>query len=265
MGGSSSKTSTDIYTQQIVEAFSKTLQNCEGNTIINQQVTIRGNYNVVKKVRLVQGMKLSTSCAMNEQNVAATQQSVESAIKQQAEAQSIALIGALGNADSTNETTIRNEVRTAITRESIQNIVNNFNAAQEFLLDGNNNIVEDVTMEQSMEILHENIMGVLSQMSSVQDIKNKAEQVATSKQTNPVSEIIDSVGSIVENIGMMWMIVIVVAIAVGGYVLVNGGLGAIFADSDPGYMQQNPNQPYQPYTNPNLGQMPPGPYTMTTY
>ncbi len=245
MGGSSSKTTMDVYTSNIVDALSRSIQNCSGNTIINQQVVIKGNYNVVKNVRMVQGMKLSTSCSADIQNVSATQQAVENAIKQQSEAQNVALLGAVSSSSSMNETKIRNEVRAAITQETIQNIINNFNATQEFYLDGNSNIVEDITMEQSMEVLQENCLKALNKIATVQEIKNKAESASKATQSNPVSDvvgavgsaaggIIDSIGSIFTSLGGMWTIIIIVALVVGGYIVVNGGfLGAMFGGDTP--------------------------------
>ncbi len=245
MGGSSSKTTMDVYTSNIVDALSRSIQNCSGNTIINQQVVIKGNYNVVKNVRMVQGMKLSTSFSADIQNVSATQQAVENAIKQQSEAQNVALLGAVSSSSSMNETKIRNEVRAAITQETIQNIINNFNATQEFYLDGNSNIVEDITMEQSMEVLQENCLKALNKIATVQEIKNKAESASKATQSNPVSDvvgavgsaaggIIDSIGSIFTSLGGMWTIIIIVALVVGGYIVVNGGfLGAMFGGDTP--------------------------------
>lgn len=247
MGGSSSKTSTDIYTSNIVEAMSKTIQNCSGNTTINQQVIIKGNYNVVRNVRIVQGMKLSTSCSLDDKNIAAAQQAVENAIKQQSEAQNVALLGALSSSSSRDDTKIRNEVRATITRETVQNIVNNFNATQEFYLDGNNNIVEDISMEQSMQVLFDNCLAALSQLSTVQDVMNNAELISKATQTNPVSEIIGAIGNIITSLGGMWTIVIIVAIVVGGYIIIQGGfLGTLFG----GDVSPNPQVAAMPMGQP---------------
>ena len=230
-GGSTSRTSTDIYTQNVVEALSKSIQNCQSNTVINQQVIIKGNYNVVKKIRLVQGMKLSAQCAMDDKNIAAAQQAVENAIKQQSEAQNVALLGGLSKSSSETDLKIHNEVRAKISRETVQNIINNFNATQEFYLDGNSNIVEDVSMEQSMEALFDGCLQAVSQISAVQDIKTKADQTSKATQTNPISEIIGSIGKILTSIGGIYAVVLIVVICVGGGVAIvvikNGGLDTL--------------------------------------
>ncbi len=239
-GGSSSLTKNNVTTRNIVEAMSKTLQNCQGNTLISQKVEIIGNYNVVRNVRLVQGMKLSSSCSLDDKNVAETQQSVANAIKQASESQNTAVLGALGSSSSKDETTILNEVKTKIDRETIQNIVNNFNATQDFFLRGDSNIVDDITMEQSMEVLYNNCLSALSKLSSFQEATQDISQTSKATQSNPISEIIDSIGSIFTSLGLMWVIIIVVALVVGGWILINGGpIGLIFGDDGNGDVSSN--------------------------
>lgn len=247
-GGSSTLNNNTIKTKNIVEAFSKTIQNCQGNTVINQKIAITGNYNVVKNVRLVQGMKLSSSCALDDKNVASAQQAVADAIKQQAESQNVAVLGALGgSASSETNTTIDNEVRATITRETIQNIINNFNATQDFYLNGNSNIVEDISMEQSMQVLYDNCLSALSQISSFQQVTNDVDQSSKSTMTNPISDIVNSVGNIFTKFGGMWTIIIIVGMIVGAIIIIQVGpdklLALVDGDDDP--PNQQSMQPYQ--------------------
>ena len=227
-GGSKSSVSTDIYTKNVVEALSKSIQNCKTDVNMTQRVTIIGSFNVVKGVRMVQGFKLNASCAMTDSNVASAQQAVENAIKAQASAQNVALMGAFTKSESNSDLKIHNEVQAKISRETIQNIVNNFNMTQEFYLRGDSNIVEDITMDQTNEVLFNGCLEAVSQISAVQDIKTKAEQISSATQTNPVSEIIGAIGSIFTSLGSMWVIIAVVAMCIGGYLIVNaGGLSAV--------------------------------------
>lgn len=241
MGGATSKNSIKSATKTVVEAMAKSIQNCKGNTVINQRVAITGNYNVVSGVRLVQGMKLSSACGLESSNIMNTQQAVANAIKQAADSQSVAVMGALGNSNANNLSDILNEVKTKITSETIQNIINNFNATQEFFLNGNNNIVNDISMEQSMQILYDNCLSALTKLDSIQKIENATDQQATSKQTNPIAEIVDSVGNVVAEIGSiftgfgwMWVIVAIIAMVVFGWVMINGGpAGMILKNLNP--------------------------------
>jgi hypothetical protein len=218
-GGSSTLNKTSTSTKNIVESLSKSIQNCSGHTIINNEVKIIGNFNVVRGVRLVQGMKLSNSCAMSETNIAETQQTVANAIKQAAESQGDAIFGGLSKTKSQVLSEIENETRTVINRESIQNIVNNFNLTQEFFLNGNNNIVEDITMEQSMEVLYDNCLATLNKMKSFQEVTNQVDQKTKTTQTNFISDVVKSITGLLGTLGGLMTIVFIVVIIVIAYLL----------------------------------------------
>ena len=221
-GKSKSTNTSNLTSRNIAESMSKTIQNCQGNTLVSQKVVITGNFNVVKNVRMVQGLKISASCALDDKSIAEAQQSVSSAIKQAAES-SGSLLGGFGDNESNNSTTIDNEVRATITKETMQNIINNFTATQEFYLNGNSNIVEDISYEQTMEALLDNCLSALSQMSTFQAVTQQVDSEAKSVNKNFVSEIIDSVGGIFSS-GYAMIAVIVIAFIIGGVVLAKSGL-----------------------------------------
>lgn len=256
-GGSSSLTSMSSYSKSVAEAMSKTMQKCKSDVNMGMNITIKGNYNVVKNVRMVQSFKLSSGCNLDDKNVADVQQAVSNQIKQQSEAANVAFLGALGSSSSTNTTDIHNEVVAKITRETIQEIVNSFNMKMDFYLDGNSNIVEDISMEQSAQVLQDNCLAALSKLSSIQAIENVVESKSTAKQTNPISEIIDSIGSIFTSMGILWVIVILACVGVVGFLLYNGvSIPFLPGGSD----DDEPERPYmpQPYYAPPQG-YPPAP------
>jgi hypothetical protein len=252
-GGSSSMNASETFTKNVAEAMSESIQNCSGKTIIDMNVAIIGSGNVVKGLRLVQGMQLSTNCHTDDKNVAATQQAVENAIKQNAEAQGVALLGALGSSSSSNSTKIHNEVIAKINRKTIQNIINDYNLTMNFYLNGNSNIVEDVTMEQTAKVLQDNCLSAISQLSSVQEVKNEIDQKSKSTQTNPISEIISAIGSIFTSLGMIWMVIIIVVIGAGVYLLMNGVKIPFLSSGDSG---QPDYQAYQQMGYPQMGYPP---------
>lgn len=271
-GGSSSESKTKVHTQNVVEQFAQSILNCSSKAQISQSVTIRGNYNVVKGVRLVQGLKLAFTCKQDETTETKMQQDIASSIKNNSAAQSDAVFGALGKSNSKTETEIFNEVRQTVTNQTVKDIISSFNATQDFFLDGNSNIVQDVTMEQSMQVLYDNCFAALSKVDSFQQMVQTSETSSTASQTNFVSQIVDSVGSILTGLGSMWMMIVLVALAVGAYVVVQGGgLGAILGSPavqgmmppgkrmGPGMMPR-PMGPVMPGMQPigNMQQRPPG-------
>lgn len=238
-GGSSSTAKTNIATSSVVDAVARNIMNCGSNSVITQTFAITGDYNVVKDTKQVQNIKLSSDCSQDSKNIADLQQAVSNAIKQSAEAQNVSVLGALGSADSDTNTVISNDVRQHITQENIQNIVNNSNAKQEIIISGNHNIVDNFSQEQTYEIVYQNAQQVVNQMKTVQTIENAVDQESKATQTNPVSDIIDSVFGGLQGFGILWVIVAVAVIVFLGPVILKGGpLGAMFEEEEmPPFMQ----------------------------
>lgn len=261
-GGSTSSTSTTVTSKNIVESLAKTMMNCSSSGAFTQSVTIIGNYNVVKRVRMVQGIMLSSSCASEEKNVSETQNAVINAIKQAASSQSDSILGALTKSDSSTNTRIENEVRSVINRESIMNIVNSVNATQQFYLNGNSNIVDDITFDQSMQLVYDSCQSTLTQIKSFQQATTSAESSATSTQTNVISDVVKSVTGFFTNLGMMGTLIFIVFIVAGVFLAYKFGPGFItnlFGSSDAESSSQANNQYYQyqsgQYANQQMGPM----------
>jgi mannose/fructose/N-acetylgalactosamine-specific phosphotransferase system component IID len=240
-GGSSSSNTTSIATKASVEALAQNIMNCKGNTLVVQRFIVSGSYNVINNFKQVQNLKLSSSCTQDAKSMADLQQSVAAAIQQAASSQSVSVLGALGKSSSEVNLTIENEVRQKITQQTIQDIVNNTNAIQESIISGDHNIVSNFEQSQTMELLMNNCQSAISQLTSVQTVDTAAKQSSTATQTNFVSDIVSSIFSGLQGLGILWVIIIVVAMAVGGYIIVKGGpLAAFFGKSPNGQTQTQP-------------------------
>lgn len=212
MGGSSSKTNTNVSTKLAVEAITNTIMNCTSNSLISQKFLIEGNYNVVTNFKQVQNFKLSTECTNNAQSIANLQQSVAQAIKAASESQSVSVLGVLGGSNSETNVDISTEVSQKITNNTITNIINNTNAEQEAIIRGNHNIIDNFSQEQTSEILSKNAQKALNKLTSVQSVSTQVDATSKATQTNFISDIVDSVFSGLQGFALIWVIVIVVAI-----------------------------------------------------
>jgi hypothetical protein len=231
-GGSKSITTTSIATKAAVEAMAQNIMNCRSNASVIQSFVVSGNYNVVQNVKQVQNFKLSSSCSQDTKNISELQQSVSNAIKQAAEAQSVSVLGALGSSRAEVNTYIDNEVSQKITQQTIQNIINTTNAQQEMIISGNNNIINNFEQSQTLELLYENCQNVLNELKSVQAVDNNVTGNSKATQTNFISDIVSSIFDGIQGLGILWVIVIVAALGVFGWVMINGGpLKAIFGKS----------------------------------
>lgn len=250
MGGASSKSTIDVRTKSIVEALTQNIMDCQSNTIVDQRFVLSGSYNTIENFKMVQYLRLSKDCINNAQNLNDIQQSVSNAIKQSAEAQSVSLLGVLGNSDSEANTFIDNEVRQTITNQNITKMIDKVNASQEAIISGDNNIIRNFSMEQTADVVMKAAQEVLNSLKSVQEIKNQVSSESKATQTNFISDIIDSVTGLFTGVGMIWALIAVVAIAVGGWVLVKSNP---FSKSDEKTIVMGPPQ-QQPYGMPQQQQ-----------
>lgn len=222
-GGSKSSVKTDVITSNVVNALAENITNCRSNTEVTQSFIISGDYNVVKGAKQVQYVKLSAQCAQDVKNLADIQQSVANAIKSAANSQSVALIGALGKSESDIDTFIKNDVEQNITQRTIADIVNDSNATQEFIISGNNNIVKKFSQQQTFDIVYKNSQNAVSQLRSVQIIKNAASSDASATQEDPISNAITAAGDIATGIvsayGTFGVIMILIFVCAGGFLI----------------------------------------------
>lgn len=252
--GSSAKSTATIDTSLAVNALARNVMSCASTNMVSQTFVVSGSNNIVQNTKQVQALQFNSSCAQSTQNIAELQQTITNAIQQAANAQSTAVLSVLGGSRSDVDTKISNDVKQNITQETIQNIVHTSAAQQSIIISGNNNIINNFDQSQTLSIVLNNCQNVINNLRSVQDINNALNSNSTATTTNPISEIVDSVFSGITSFGWMWVIIIVVAIAVGGYILVKGGPMAAFLGSDSDEGEDNTqeiqpmsmNQPMQP-------------------
>ncbi len=210
--GSSSSSSTNIATKAAIDVVVNNIMNCRGNTTGIQSIEVPGNYNSINNVKQVQMITLSGSCSQDAQNMQDLQQSVSAALQNAAASQSVSLLGVLGTSKSDIDQKISNEVSQKLTSNTILNIVNDTNAQQKLFVSGSNNVITNVTQEQTLNILQNNVQNAMNQLSSVQAIETAAKSTSTATQSNFISDIIDSIFSGFTGMSLIWALVVIAGI-----------------------------------------------------
>jgi hypothetical protein len=224
MGGSESKTRTNLVTKQIVDIMVQNIMNCSSNTIVNQTFDVTGNYNVVNGFKQVQHMKLSTTCSQDSKSSTDLQQQVADKIKQLSEAEGSGITSAIGGSKAKTDLFIDNEVSIKINPQTVLNIIQNANLQQEARIKGDHNVIQNFSQESTQDIVYSNCQNVLNTLQSVQAIKNDVDQSAHAKTTNPVSDMLDSVFNGMTKLASVWLFIIIGIVAVivmGGGSLLN--------------------------------------------
>jgi hypothetical protein len=208
--GSKAKARSEVVNDFSSKSIAESIMNCTNQSSISQTIDIRGNFNVVKNVDMKQAFNLSSSCYQDAKNMNNLVNDISNSISQSAEAQNIAMMGALGESKSDVDLFLYNGVSNEISASTIQNIVNQTNAEQGISIHGNHNIVSDISMNQVVDMISDNAQSSLNQTDVANKARNIVEQAAKAKMDNPLDFITDMMKALMD--GMMAPFKMVIAI-----------------------------------------------------
>jgi hypothetical protein len=220
MGDTISKSSSEVYMDTLTQAFMKNMNNCTSSATMNEEISIHGDGNVISDVSQASVQKFTVTCSQDSQAMANFQTNMSSAIKQAAKDQNVALLNVLGSTDAEVDSKIHESVKNVINLQNIQNIVNMTNQQQGINVYGNNNVVRNISQQESLQMLASNSQKVLEQISAVAQIKAHLDQKASSVVENPISQIIDSVGNALAEVWnaftgpIKWILIVIMVVAV---------------------------------------------------
>jgi len=216
-GGSSSYVRHSVKTKSAVNAITRNVFNCSNNKNLEQSIRINCGRTVLDGVTQRMNISSKSACQSDSQTTADIKQQVANELKAEASSQNVALLGALGTSRSEVDQNIVNDVEQNITVEKLNDMANDINAKQELVVNGCGGVViRNTTQDIGAQIAFDAAEKVLTELKSVQAIENAATGKATSKNTNPISDIIDSVFG---GMNTMSAIFAVVFIVLGGIML----------------------------------------------
>ena len=225
MGGS--KATSVVKTSVAAKTLARSILDCSNMTQVKQSVEIRGDNNVFRGVKMSQRINLSNKCDNNNDVLNKTKTDLASALKQSAETSSSALLGALNAQGSTLNSRIDNEVEQIISNDTITKIMSDVNLSQKLIVEGSNNLLVNIELEQVSDLVADACQKVINQSTLLSAITNQADQKAVSVQTNPIAEIVDSIFSGLSTQMIIMAFVLCVAIAAGVFFIYKGGLNVL--------------------------------------
>jgi hypothetical protein len=223
-------------TEAVSKVLTKNIMKCDRKVVLNQTIDVSGDYNIVSNAKMRQGFEMSTTCFQDVSMMAQIQNEMFSEIKAQAKAQSVAVLGVLGNSDSETDTKIRNSINNEITSETMNLIVTNVNQSQGISVSGNHNIVENVDLEQLTNLVEKASQSVVSNLSVINTLANSVEAKSESSQTNPLDFIANMLGALMS--GPIIVILLIIA-AVMGFLWIFRGIFSGSASPTENYYSQN--------------------------
>lgn len=223
MGGSSSKSTLSVMNQSINSAMISSIQNCGSSSVQMQEINVVGSGNVLNNVQMKQAIDSVTKCASDQSAMSDMTAKMAAAIKQTADSQGVALIGALQGSSSDVNTKIQNIVSNYINLQSMQNIVNNAVQKQTIKVDGTNNTLINISMDQFYKNITDAAASQTAALTTAVVADTQAEQHASSTTTDPISDAIKAVGSIITGNFLIFALIMIAVIAGFLYWWTSGG------------------------------------------
>lgn len=219
VGGSKSSSSAELLNQIAISATQSIISRCVTQATQQQLLSVKnvaGNVSM-SGVSMSQGASVDVKCMMTAQVQSAIQNQIANDIAQYAQSQSEAFIGALGQSIAEAKVNIQNRLSLAVNQSTLQE---SFNAAiQDQQIEvanvGGNVIMKDISMAQSLQLTAETLINGTAYSTVINDIANAVDQTTDAKQTNPIAELIDSVGGIFSS----WIGMVIAIATVGGVVM----------------------------------------------
>lgn len=225
MGGSDSKSKSDIFMETVNNAFVQSIQSCSMNSDVEQIISIKGDGNVLSNIEMNQVYTSLLTCVQDVNVVSKMQTDMENAIKSAAESQSVALLGALGSSSSDVDTKIHNSVKNAINVTTLTQLVNNIRAAQTVYVQGSGNTLININMKQVNNNIASSSQQVVANIDVLNTLKNTITQSAKATQQDPIANFLNGLANLVSG-PIMWFAIMIVGGLVILVIFLNTGAGA---------------------------------------
>jgi hypothetical protein len=231
MGGSSSKTTFESLTEVAINVANEQVQKCTSTASQSQVLQIKGTKGDVKigGFSQRQAVSIDMKCAFDNNTQSNLQAKLAQEITQMAEAKGGDITAGFGNSSSEANTNIRNLFSTNINNSSLMAAVSSTMQEQKISVEDTdgNVIIADVEQDQTARNMAEVMMSNTQYSGVLHEIATKIDQKAKSQGGGIFTNMFDMIGGIFENLkGVILAIVIAIAVAVGGGILIYGGMKA---------------------------------------
>lgn len=225
MGGSSSKSKSDIFMESVNNAFVQSIQSCSMSSDVEQIVSVKGDGNILSNVELNQVYTSLLTCVQDVNMISKMQTDMQNAIKSAADSQSVALLGALGSSNSEVDSKIYNSVRNAINMTTMTQLVNNVKAMQTIYVQGSGNTLINVNLKQVNSNIASSSQQIVANIDVLNTIKSSLDQSSKSTQSDPISDLLNGLANLVSG-PVMWFAIIIIGGLVILVIFLNTGAGA---------------------------------------
>jgi len=183
MGGSESKTTTEVVNETVQSVLFETVQSCKGPLSQEQVISVKNCKNcLISGVSMKQMASIDVKCFQKSSKSADFQNKLQLALSQMAESQTSGFAVSKSESENINRTV--NKITQTVQDKVAQECVVSVAQRQAIMIDGSQNVViNDVTFNQTANAILECVQSSETLSRSVNDLSLQIDQIAKSKTT----------------------------------------------------------------------------------
>ena len=217
MGGTTSKTTSEVLTDEAVSVSMKTIMSCALSASQSQLIqlnNVKGNVTITG-TSFKQGASINMQCLMNASKQADISNAVAASLAQSANASGQAVLSAFGKTQSEATSNIKTMISSSINADTSMQVSTNLSQSQSITASniGGSVVIANVSLDQSAQATSYALMQSSAYASAINDVANKIDQSSSSKETTIFGELANAIGTTVE-------VVLIAGVLVSGAVVI---------------------------------------------
>lgn len=209
MGGANSSQTLGDTLNDTSTTIQKMSQNCVSYTGGGNTNIVLGSGNVENKIKQTVTANINQSCISQQITQDSLNTSMENAVTQQMDNQSVALTGILDDSTQTINDSLTANVTSTTTVDVVQNCIQNYDGSNVQLVAGTGNVITDVLQSSQISNINKCLTGNTSTVNTTMVTSNTASQYSQDISNNPMDFLTDAFKSLMGD-GLIAIVLLVI-------------------------------------------------------
>ncbi len=223
MGGTESKSNTQILGEIVSSNVTRNIQNCTSKVDVTQKVIAEPGSTLLigKDASINQAVIIDVKCVKNTLDMKKLKQDIKNSIMQATDASGESILSALGSSSSQAYINLNTVVNNTVTIENIQNCASMVNNQQIVKAKKDSNLIldEGASINQTLNMMNNCYADMVSKIMEETGISNEVDQKAAAETTSPFAFIADIANAIspFKMLAAFFVMIILIVVAIFVY------------------------------------------------
>jgi len=220
MGGTTSKSTSDVLTELCINATQESVASCVQAATQEQRIAaqnIKGDV-TISGTTMSQSMAVNMSCVLSADTQNTIQQNIANQIVQYAKSEGVALLSALGKSSSEAVANVKSIFTANVKQSNLsQNVQQNIQkqSIDVATIEGTV-VIKDIDMVQTADVIAKAIVSSAGYSSAISTVANALDQKTETKEVGPL----DSFFSLIGSVASTWIYMIIGIVLIGGIIMI---------------------------------------------